>query len=110
MIEVFSKLKYVRSSSTKIRLVANLVRGKNVNLALNILSFINKKSAFLIKKVLNSAIYNAVNNNKLNINLLKISKIYIDNGSYMKRIFHRAKGRVNYILKRTSHITLYVSY
>ncbi len=108
-MEIYAKLKYVRSSSTKVRLVANLIKGKNVSVALNILSFVKKKAAFLIKKVLNSAIYNAINNNNLNINDLIISKIYVDNGSLIKRIFPRAKGRVNYIFKRTSHITIFVS-
>ncbi len=109
-MEVFSKLKNVRSSPNKIRLLCSLIKGKNVINALNILSFINKKSSFILKKVLNSAVYNAINNYNLNINLLKISKIFIDKGSYMKRVFPRAKGRVNYILKKTSNIVIYVSY
>ncbi len=108
-MEVIAKLKYVRSSSYKIRLVANLIRGKKVNIAMNILLFTKKKSAFLIKKVLMSAIANAKNNYNLNIENLWVSKIYVNNGSLIKRIFPRAKGRINYILKRTSHITVFVS-
>ncbi len=108
-MEVYAKLKYVRSSSTKIRLVTNLIKNKKVDVALNILNFINKKAAFIIKKVLCSVIQNAINNFKLNYNDLVISKIYVDNGSLIKRIFPRAKGKVDYILKRTSHITIFLS-
>ncbi len=108
-MEVYAKLKYVRSSSMKVRLVTNLIKNKKVDVALNILKFVNKKAAFIVKKVLNSAIYNAINNFKLNYDNLIISKIYVDNGSLIKRIFPRAKGKVDYILKRTSHITIFVS-
>jgi len=76
---------------------------------LNILSFSNKGAAKLVKKVLNSAISNAEHNDGLDIDELKVSSIYIDEGSTMKRIRPRAKGRANRILKRTSHITVGVS-
>ncbi len=108
-MNILSRGKYIRSSTQKLRLIANLIRGKNVIIAYNILSFINKKSAFLIKKVLKSAISNALHNFGINKDILKISKIYIDNASFLKRINPRAKGRVNYILKRSSHITIIVS-
>ncbi len=108
-MDVFAKCCYVRSSAQKIRLVANLIRGKNVNLAFNILKYTRKKAAYLINKVLKSAVSNAKHNYNLNINNLKISKIYIDEASLMKRIFPRAKGRIDYIVKRTSHITVFVS-
>ncbi len=109
MMYVYAKWKYVRSSPYKIRLVANLIRNKNVNIALNILSFTKKKASLLIKKVLKSAIANAIHNNNWSVDDLIISKIYVDNGSLIKRIFPRAKGRVNYIFKRTSHITICLS-
>ncbi len=108
-MEIFAKYRYVKSSSQKLRLVANLIRGKNVNLALNILNFTNKKAAVLIRKVLKSALFNAINNKGMQRDILKISKIYIDKATLIKRIFPRAKGRVNYISKRTSHITVFVS-
>ncbi len=108
-MEAYAKLKYVRSSSFKIRLITNLIKKKKVDIALNILNFSKRKAAFIVKKVLNSAIYNAINNFNLDYNNLVISKIYVDNGSLIKRILPRAKGRVNYILKRTSHITIFVS-
>ncbi len=108
-MEVYAKLKYIRSSPVKVRLVTNLIKNKKVDIALNILNFTRKKASFIVKKVLNSAIYNAINNFKLDYNSLIVSKIYVDNASLIKRISPRAKGRVNYILKRTSHITIYVS-
>lgn len=109
MIETIAQHKHVRSSAQKLRLVANLIRGKKVSKALDILSYTNKKSARLIKKVLESAISNAEHNNKVNIDILKVSKIFINNGPSLKRIMPRAKGRADRILKRTSHIFVVVS-
>ncbi len=108
-MEVYAKYCYVKSSWQKLRLVANLIRGRNVDFALNVLNFTNKKAALLIRKVLKSALYNALHNNNINRSLLKISKIYVDKATLIKRVMPRAKGRVNYILKRTSHITVFVS-
>lgn len=107
-MNTISRYRYARSSAQKIRLVANLIRGKKISEAINILNYTNKKSALLIKKVLNSAIANAEHNNNADINSLKINKIFIDEGPSMKRIMPRAKGRTNRILKRTSHITIIV--
>ncbi len=108
-MNILSKGRYIKSSCRKLRLVANLIRGKNVINALNILNFTNKKSSLLIKKVLLSAIFNAYNKYNINKKFLLVSKIYIDHASSSKRIIPRAKGRLNYILKKTSHITLYLS-
>ena len=107
--EVKALHKYARISAFKARLVAEQIRLKPVEEALNILSFSNKKAAGLIKKVLNSAISNAEHNNGLDVDALKVSSVYIDEGATMKRIRPRAKGRANRILKRTSHITVGVS-
>ncbi len=109
MKEVKAVHKYAKGSSFKVRLVADQIRQKSVEEALNILSFSNKGAAKLVKKVLNSAISNAEHNDGLDIDTLKVSSIYIDEGSTMKRIRPRAKGRANRILKRTSHITVGVS-
>lgn len=109
MIETIAQHKHARSSAQKLRLVANLIRGKKVSQALNILSYTNKKASILIKKVLESAIANAEHNNGADIDVLKISKIFINNGPSMKRIMPRAKGRADRILKRTSHIVVIVS-
>lgn len=105
-MNTIAQYRYARSSSQKIRLVANLIRGKQVAKALEILTYTNKKSSYLIKKVLESAIANAEHNNNKDIDVLKIKKIFIDVGPSIKRIKSRAKGRVNHILKRTSHITI----
>ncbi len=109
MKEVKAIHKYAKGSAFKVRLVADQIRNKPVEEALNILSFSNKGAAKLVKKVLNSAISNAEHNDGLDIDELKVSSICIDEGSTMKRIRPRAKGRANRILKRTSHITVGVS-
>ncbi|MBT7295159.1 MAG: 50S ribosomal protein L22 [Candidatus Thioglobus sp.] len=109
MKEVKAVHKYAKGSSFKVRLVADQIRQKSVEEALNILSFSNKGAAKLVKKVLNSAISNAEHNDGLDIDELKVSSVYIDEGSTMKRLRPRAKGRANRILKRTSHITVGVS-
>ena len=109
MKEVKAVHKYAKGSAFKVRLIADQIRQKSVEDALNSLSFSNKGAAKLVKKVLNSAISNAEHNNGLDIDELKVSSVYIDEGSTMKRIRPRAKGRANRILKRTSHITVGVS-
>lgn len=108
-MEVAAKLKYVRISPQKARLVADLVRGSDVEKALQVLSFSNKKAAGIVKKVLESAIANAEHNEGADIDELRISSITVDEGSTFKRIKSRAKGRANRILKRTSHIVVTVS-
>lgn len=107
--EVFAKHKYAKISPFKVRLVADQVRLKPVEEAVNILKFSNKKAAVLVGKVLNSAISNAEHNNAFDVDELKVSSIFVDEGSTMKRIRPRAKGRANRILKRSSHITVGVS-
>lgn len=102
-------LKFVRLSPLKARLVADQVRGRKVDQALNILKFSNQRAAGIIKKVLESAIANAENNNGADVDELKISEIFVDEGPTMKRIRPRAKGRADRILKRTSHITIRVA-
>ncbi|QJC32130.1 50S ribosomal protein L22 [Enterobacteriaceae endosymbiont of Donacia versicolorea] len=108
-MEILAKHKYAHSSAQKLRLIANLIRGKKISEALDIVNFSNKKSSFLIKKVLNSAIANAEHNYGLDIDNLIVSKIFIDLGTNMKRIMPRAKGRSDRILKYTSHITIILS-
>ncbi|XBC42750.1 MAG: 50S ribosomal protein L22 [Buchnera aphidicola (Kaburagia rhusicola ensigallis)] len=108
-MEMIAKHRQARSSAQKVRLVANLIRGKKVLRALNILYFNNKKASILVKKVLQSAIANAEHNNNMDVNNLIITKIFVDEGPTMKRMMPRAKGRSDRILKRTSHITVVVS-
>ena len=102
-------LKFVRMSPNKGRLMADLVRGKKVDEALNILKFSTQKTARIIRKVLESAIANAENNNGADVDELKVSEIFVDEGPVMKRIMPRAKGRADRIVKPTSHITIRVS-
>ncbi|SDX50971.1 large subunit ribosomal protein L22 [Allochromatium warmingii] len=101
--------KYARISAQKARLVADLIRGKRVEEALNTLAFSPKKGADIIKKVLESAIANAEHNEGADIDALKVAAIQVNEGPTMKRIMPRAKGRANRIMKRTSHITLTVA-
>lgn len=109
MMETMAILRGVSVSAQKARLVANMIRGKQVGDALNLLSYSPQKSAAIIKKVLNSAIANAENNDGADVDDLKISTIFIDEGTTMKRIKPRAKGRADRILKRSCHITLKVA-
>ncbi|WP_374349105.1 50S ribosomal protein L22 [Chitinimonas sp.] len=97
-----------RMSAQKARLVADLVRGKPVEQALNILAFSPKKGAVIIKKLLLSAIANAEHNDGADIDALKVTTIYVDKGASLKRFAARAKGRGNRIEKQTCHITLTV--
>ncbi len=101
-------LKFVRLSPQKGRLLADLVRGKKVDEALNILKYSPQRAAGIVRKVLESAIANAENNDGADVDELKVSAIMIDEGPVMKRIRPRAKGRADRISKRTSHITVRV--
>ena len=106
--EVSAILKGVRISPQKARLVADMIRGKKVDNAINILAFSPKKGADIIKKVLESAIANAEHNKGADIDELMIKTIYVDKGAILKRIRARAKGRAGKIQKQTSHITVTV--
>lgn len=108
-MEAIAKHRFARTSAQKARLVADQVRGLSVDKALNVLTFSPKKSAVLVKKVLESAIANAEHNEGADIDELTVAKIFIDEGPTMKRIRPRAKGRADRIMKRTSHITVVVS-
>ncbi len=108
-MEVAARLKGARISAQKARLVADQVRGKPVEEALNMLEFSNKKAAHIVKKVLDSAIANAENNEGADVDELKVSTVFVDEGMTMKRLRPRAKGRADRILKRTCHITVKVA-
>ena len=103
-METNAILKGVRLSDQKGRLVADLIRGKPVDQALNILAFSPKKGAGIIKKVLESAIANAEHNDGADIDALKVKTIYVEKGPVLKRFTARAKGRGNRIVKPTCHI------
>ena len=108
-MEVVAKLKGARMSAQKARLVADQIRGKSVESALEILQFSTKKGADIIKKVLESAIANAEHNDGADVDELKVSTIFVDEGMTMKRIKPRAKGLADRIFKRSCHITVKVA-
>jgi len=105
-MQAVAKLRFARLSAQKGRLVADQIRGLPVEQALNTLLFSKKKGAALMKKVLDSAIANAENNEGADIDELKVKTVCVDEGPTMKRLRARAKGRGTRILKRTSHITV----
>ena len=108
-MQAVAKLRFARISPQKSRLVADQIRGLPVEQALNVLSFSNKKGAAMMKKVLDSAVANAENNEGADVDELTVKTVCVDEGPTMKRIRARAKGRAARILKRTSHITVTVA-
>lgn len=108
-MEVAAKLCGAKLSAQKARLVADQVRGKPVEAALDILAFSPRKGAAIIKKVLESAIANAEHNEGADVDELRVSTVFVDEGTTMKRIKPRAKGRADRILKRSCHITVKVA-
>lgn len=104
MLETKASLRGVRLSAQKGRLVADQVRGKSVEQAINILAFSPKRGAKIIRKVVESAIANAEHNDGADIDLLRVKTIYVEEGTSLKRFAARAKGRGNRILKSTCHI------
>jgi len=107
-MQVAAKLRYARISPQKVRLMADEIRGKNVDEALKTLSFTPKKSAKIVKKVLESAIANAEHNHGADIDELKVSTIEVNEAPTLGRFRARAKGRGTKIIKRNSHITVQV--
>ncbi len=108
-MEVAAKLRGAQLSAQIALLVADQIRGKGVEEALDILAFSSKKAAEIIKKVLESAIANAEHNEGADVDELTVSTIFVDEGTTMKRIRPRAKGRADRILKRSCHITVKVA-
>ena len=108
-MEVSASAKRLRISAQKVTLVADQIRGKPVADALDLLSFSNKKASVLMRKALESVVANAENNEGADIDELKVSEVYVNEGMTMKRIRPRAKGRADRIFKRSSHITVTVS-
>jgi large subunit ribosomal protein L22 len=106
IMEVTAKLNYLRIAPRKVRLVADLIRGKRVEEAQRILNFTRKKAAQPLRKLLNSAIANAKHNFQLKAENLWISKLLVNEGPKLKRWRARARGRAFEIQKKTSHITI----
>ena len=106
--EAVATLKYARISSRKVKIVADLIRGKKVEEALAIIKFTPKASSELLEKLLKSAIANAENNHGMNRGNLIVSQVYANQGPTLKRIRPAAKGSAVRIRKRTSHVTIVV--
>ena len=105
--EVKAVLRHTRTAPRKARLVADMIRGKNVNDAINILTFTRKRVALKFQKLLKSAIANAEENHKvLDVDDLFVKRVCVDEGVTWKRSMPRARGMATAIRKRTSHITL----
>jgi len=98
--------KYIRVSPQKARLIMDQVRGKKVEEALNMLSFAPQKGAFVLKKLINSAVANAEQNLNMDVDKLYIKRVFADEGPTLKRFRARAMGRASRIRKRTSHLTV----
>ncbi|HLC25917.1 MAG TPA: 50S ribosomal protein L22 [bacterium] len=109
-MEVRAVLKFLRSSPRKVRLVADLIRGKKVGEALSILTYTEKRAARNLEKILRSAVANASETKKVrDVDELVISRVLVDPGPVWKRYMPRARGRATPIRKRTSHVTLVLS-
>ncbi len=108
-MQVSAKLRFVRLSPLKGRLVAKQIQGMPVEQALNILTFSKRRASAIVKKVLESAIANAEHNEGADIDELRVSSVCIDEGPVHARMRARAKGRGTRILKRTSHVTVAVA-
>jgi len=105
-MEVKASLKYARVGAQKARLVADVVRGKDVNEAVKTLTFLNKKSAGLIKKLIESAVANAEYKKVMDVDNLYVKSIWVDQGPSLKRFRPRAQGRAFGVHKKTSHINV----
>lgn len=105
-MESKASLSNARVGAQKARLVANLIRGKSVSVALKELSFLNKKSAVIIKKLIESAVANAEYKKTMDIDTLFVKTIYVDQGPVLKRFRPRAQGRAFGVRKKTSHINV----
>ena len=103
-MESRASLKHARISARKVKIVIDLIRGKDVQEALAILKFTPKAASPLVEKLVKSAIANAENNHNMDASKLYIAEIYANQGATMKRIRAATQGRANRIRKRTSHI------
>ena len=107
-MESMAKARYIRITPRKARLVVDVIRGKRVGEALSVLRFMPQHASKEIEKLLRSAVANAEQKSMPDVDKLKITKAYVDQGPVMKRVMPRAMGRANIIKKRSSHITLYL--
>ena len=109
MAEAKAILRYVRMTPRKVRMVIDLIRGRDVPEALAVLKYLPRAAAPVVEKVLNSAVANAGQRELGDPESLKVSRAYVDGGPVLKRFRPRSMGRANPIQKRTSHVTIAVS-
>lgn len=107
-MEATAKTRFVRISAQKARLVADMIRGRKVDEALNVLDYTPKKAARIIAKTLRSAVANAEDQQNVDVDDLYVKRAFVDEGPTQRRILPRAHGRATRILKRSSHITVIV--
>ena len=107
-MKAYAYLKYARISPRKVKIVLDLIRGKDAGAAMAILKNTNKAASELLIKLLGSAIANAVNNHEMDETKLYVSECFVCPGPTLKRVMPRAKGSADRILKRTSHVTIAV--
>ncbi len=105
-MEMTAKTRFMRISPYKVRLVADMVRGKPVGIARDLLALTDKKASVIVKKLIDSAVANASQNKEVDVDNLYVGRIFVDEGPTWKRFRPRSMGRFNRILKRTSHITV----
>src|SRR5208337_2395158 len=105
-MEITARAKYLRISPRKLRLVAQLLPGKKVGEALSLLQFLPQRGAGLVRKVMVAAVANAEQRSQVDVDTLVVKGVQVDGGPSLKRFQARAMGRVNHILKRSSHITV----
>lgn len=105
-MEVKATLKHARVGAQKARLVADVVRGKDVSEAIKVLTFMNKKSALMFKKLIESAVANADQKKSLDLDKLYVKTVWVDQGPVLKRFRPRAQGRATGIRKKMSHINV----
>ena len=111
-MEATAKLRYLRITPRKVRAVADLIRGKNVNQALNTLMYVEKRAAEPVAKLLRSAVANAeqaAKNQQFDADQLTVKSLMVDQGPSLRRFMPRAMGRAFKVLKKTSHISLTIS-
>ncbi len=108
-MQVKAVSRYVRISPQKVRMLAGVIKGKPVDVGLNILKFMPQKAAAIVDKVVRSAVSNADQHPDIDIDSLVIGNLFVDQGPMAKRFRARARGRGSRILKRTSHITVILS-
>jgi large subunit ribosomal protein L22 len=106
--EVKAFAKYIRTAPRKLRLVADMIRGRKANEAAALLNFTTKRAAITLGKVLKSAVANAENNFSLDAGKLIVTQVYIDQGPMLKRWIPRSRGRATSVFKYSSHITVAV--